>query len=103
MAKKFTYKRKSISGCDHSGILPCCSNCDLMDLYVSTQEAQTFAEKGSSAAFKNERGEIIGSDADRQKIFCSITGASVRPDYGCRHHEWAKDAWVKPDEEMTLC
>ena len=74
-----------------------------MDLYVSTQEAQTFAEKGSSAAFKNERGEIIGSDADRQKIFCSRTGASVRPDYGCRHHEWAKDAWVKPDEEMTLC
>ena len=103
MAQKFTYKRKSISGCGHPGILPCCSNCDLMDMYITTQEAQTFAEKGASAAFKNERGEIIGSDADRWKTFCTRTGATVRPDHGCKHHVWAKDAWVKPEEETTLC
>jgi len=100
MAKKFTYKRKSFSGCD--SCIPCCGNCDLMDMYVTTQEAKTFAEKGASAAFKDARGEIIGSEADRWKTFCTRTGATVRADYSCKHHVWSKDAWVK-EEETTLC
>ena len=103
MAKTFTYKRKSVSDGDHQGVKPCCGNCDLMDLYVTTQEAQTFAEGGASAAFKNGQGEVIGTDADRKKTFCTRTGASVRPDGYCREHAWAKDAWVKPDDETTLC
>ena len=103
MAKTFTYKRTSISGCDHQHMQPCCGNCDLMDLYISTKERELFAEGGADAAFKNERGEIIGTDADKQKTFCTITGASVRRDHYCREHVWAKDVWIKPDEETRLC
>ena len=103
MAKKFTYKRKSISREDLQGVKPCCGNCDLMDMYITTREAQTFAEGGSRAAFKNERGEIIGCDGDRWKTFCVRTGATVREDGYCKHHVWAKETWVKPDEETTLC
>ena len=103
MAKTFTYKRKSVSKEDHQGEQPCCGNCDLMDLYITTREAQTFAEEGASAAFKNERGEVIGTDADRQKTFCVRTGATVRPDGYCKEHVWAKEAWVNPNDEKTLC
>lgn len=102
MAKTFTYKRKSVSD-DHCGMKPCCNNCDLSDLFVTTRESKAYAEGGSSAAFKNERGDIVGTDADRLKMFCTRTGATVRPDGYCRKHAWAKDAWVKPDEELTLC
>lgn len=103
MAKTFTYKRKSVSKEDHQGEQPCCGNCDLMDLYITTREAQTFAKEGASAAFKNERGEVIGTDADRLKTFCVQTGATVRPDGYCKGHVWAKEVWVNPNDEKTLC
>ena len=103
MAKTFTYKRKSVSEEDHAGVKPCCGNCDLMDYFITTREAQMFAEGGSSKAFKNDRGEVLGSDADRLKTFCVRTGASVRPDGHCGKHVWAKDAWVNPNDEKTLC
>lgn len=103
MAKTFTYKRKSVSDEDHRGVKPCCGNCDLMDLYLSSREAQAFADKGATGAFKDEHGGVIGSDADRLHTFCTRTGASVRPEGYCKKHVWAKDAWVNPNEEMTLC
>jgi len=103
MAKTFTYKRKSVSGDDHQGVEPCCGNCDLMDIFITNREAQTFAEGGAKAAFKNERGEVIGTDADTGKTFCTHTGATVRPCDYCSKHVWAKDAWVNPNDEKTLC
>jgi len=74
-----------------------------MDIFFSRNEAKAFSEGGSKKAFKDVRGEIIGSDADRLRLFCTRDGASVRPNGVCRHHVWSKDAWVKPNEEMTLC
>ncbi len=101
MAKTFTYKRKAISG--DCGMQACCANCDLMDLFVSQKEMNAFSKGGSKEAFKDVYGNIIGTKEDRIKAFCTLNGASVRPDNSCDNHVWAKDAWVSPDEEMTLC
>lgn len=103
MAKTFTYKRRSASKDNHGCMKPCCGNCDLMDIYVTAREAQLFSEGGSKKAFKNDRGDVIGTDADCKKTFCVSTGATVRQDGYCREHIWAKDEWVNPNEEMELC
>lgn len=103
MAKKITYKRKSISEDDHHGMKPCCGNCDLMDYFVTAKDRQAFSEGGSKAVFKDNHGNIIGTEDDCRKTFCTLTGVSVQPEGYCTNHLWAKEVWVKEDEEIILC
>ena len=100
MIKQFAYKRQTpSSGC---GKEPHCQNCDLSDLFISPREAKSYAADGARA-FKNEKGEVMGTSADYTKMFCTRTGTTTRPDNYCKEHIWAKEEWINPDEEMTLC
>ena len=103
MAKKITYKRKSHQGCDHHGEKPCCRNCDLMDIFCIQKDMQAFSDGGSKAAFKDEHGNVTGTSNDDRRMFCVLTGTSVRPGDVCSKHIWATDEWINPDNEMTLC
>ena len=103
MAKTFSYLR--VSGpdvpkqCERR-----CGNCDLMDMFITSHEKEVYVESGADAAFKNEQGEIIGTDADRLKMFCTLTGTTVYPDsVACRKHVWSKELWAIPNSEDVSC
>lgn len=103
MAKKFSYLR--VSGSDvPKQCERCCGNCDLMDMFITPRERQAYLEAGADAAFKNEQGEIIGTDADRLKMFCTLNGATVYPtSAACRRHVWSKELWVIQNSDDESC
>lgn len=102
MANQIIYTPRPL--CDADKKKKQCRNCAFIDLFISKREAMQFAEGGAKAAFKNERGEIVGYSRDDLKTFCSRTGTTVNAkSYSCTEHRWSDMIWAGPTDELTIC